>query len=173
MGDGEPTTHLSCARWGGHQDVLKAMESSDPISAVLQHKSSELWTASPGTTVYEAIKMMAEKDIGALLVMKGDKLVGLISEREYTRDVILKEKSSQGTLVEDIMIAKLVTVEPSDTVQHCMELMTNRRFRYLPVVSNGDLVGLVSIGDLVKWVISAQDALIGQLESYIKGSYPG
>lgn len=148
------------------------MESSDPISAVLQHKSSDLWTTTPGTTVFEAIEQMADKDIGALLVMKNGKLVGLISEREYTRDVILREKSSKDTPVEDIMISKLVTVAPSDSVQHCMELMTNRRFRYLPVVTDGEVLGLVSIGDLVKWIISAQDALIGQLEGYIKGSYP-
>ena len=149
------------------------METTDPISAVLHNKSPEFWTTTPDTTVYEAIELMAEKRIGALLVMDGDQLAGLISEREYTREVILKDKSSRNTPVKDIMISKLIAVSPSDSVEHAMELMTVRRFRYLPVLSEGKVVGIVSIGDLVKWIISAQGALIGQLEGYIKGSYPG
>lgn len=149
------------------------MQSTDPISAVLHHKSVDLWTTTPDTTVYKAIELMAEKRIGALLVMEGDRLAGLITEREYTRGVILKDKSSRDIPVRDIMIKKLVTVSPSDTVGHAMQLMTDERFRYLPVVSGEKVVGLVSIGDLVKWIISAQGALIGQLEGYITGAYPG
>ena len=148
------------------------MESSDPVSAVLQHKSPDLWSIAPDASVYEAIEMMADKDIGVVLVMAKGKLVGMFSEREYTRDVILKKKSSRTTAVKDIMISKPVTVTPSDTVQECMEIMTNRRFRYLPVVAGGKVIGLISIGDLVKWIISAQDALIDQLENFIKGAYP-
>jgi signal-transduction protein with cAMP-binding, CBS, and nucleotidyltransferase domain len=148
------------------------MESTDPISAVLHHKSTELWNTTPDATVFEAIELMAEKDVGALLVMEGDELAGLISEREYTREVILKDKSSRSTPVREIMIAKPVTIDPSDTVEQAMQLMTDRHFRYLPVLSEGKVIGIVSIGDLVKWIISAQGALIGQLQGYIKGSYP-
>ena len=121
------------------------MESSDPVSAFLQHKSGDLWSITPDATVYEAIEMMADKDIGVVLVMAKGKLVGMFSEREYTRDVILKKKSSRTTAVKDIMISKPVTVAPSDTVQQCMEIMTQRRFRYLPVVAEGKVIGLVSI----------------------------
>jgi CBS domain-containing protein len=148
------------------------MESSDPISALLQHKSPDLWTAAPDVTVFEAIELMAEKNVGALLVMDGGKLVGLITERDYTRGVILKERSSRSTPVREIMTTDPVHVSPSDTVQHCMEIMTNQRFRHLPVISEGQVIGLVSIGDLVKWIISAQGALIDHLENFILGSYP-
>ena len=148
------------------------MESSDPISALLQHKSPELWSTAPGATVFEAIELMAEKGIGSLMVMEDGKLVGLITERNYMRDVILKERSSRSTPVGEIMTKDPVHVSPSDSVQHCMEIMTNRRFRHLPVVLDGQVVGIVSIGDLVKWIISAQDAMIGQLEDFIKGAYP-
>ena len=148
------------------------MESTDPVSALLQHKSSDLWTAAPDDTVIDAIGMMAEKNVGALLVMDGGKLVGLFTERDYTRGVILKERSSRSTPVCEIMTSDPVHVSPADTVQHCMEIMTNQRFRHLPVISEGQVIGLVSIGDLVKWIISAQGALIDHLENYIIGSYP-
>ena len=148
------------------------MESSDPVSALLQHKSPDLWTAAPDDTVFDSIGLMADKNVGALLVMDGRKLVGLFTERDYTRGVILKERSSRSTTVREIMTSDPVHVAPSDTVQHCMEIMTNQRFRHLPVVSEGEVIGLVSIGDLVKWIISAQDALIEHLENFILGSYP-
>ncbi len=148
------------------------MESSDPISSLLRHKNHDLWSTAPETTVFEAIELMAEKGIGSLLVMEGDKLVGLITERNYMRDVILKERSSRSTPVREIMTSEPVQVGPSDTVRHCMELMTNRRFRHLPVVSEGKVVGIVSIGDLVKWIISAQEAMIGHLKDFIQGTYP-
>ena len=148
------------------------MESSDPISALLQNKNIDLWSVAPDITVFEAIDLMTEKNVGSLLVMDGSKLVGLVTERDYTRGVILKEKSSRSTPVREIMTTDPVHVGPSDTVEHCMEIMTNRRLRHLPVVSEGQVVGIVSIGDLVKWIISAQDAMIGHLENFIKGTYP-
>ena len=148
------------------------MESSDPISALLQNKNIDLWSVAPDITVFEAIDLMTEKNVGSLLVMDGSKLVGLVTERDYTRGVILKEKTSRSTPVREIMTTDPVHVGPSDTVEHCMEIMTNRRLRHLPVVSEGQVVGIVSIGDLVKWIISAQDAMIGHLENFIKGTYP-
>lgn len=150
----------------------ETMEISDPISSVLQHKSSDLWSISPETTVYEAIELMADKDIGALLVLDGERLYGLITERDYTRGVILKKRSSRKTPVSEIMSAEPVTVTSGDTVEHCMKLMTDRRIRHIPVLSGGTVSGIVSIGDLVKWTISAQGAMIDQLENFIKGSYP-
>jgi CBS domain-containing protein len=148
------------------------MEMSDPISLILQHKSAELWSIDPETTVYEAIELMAEKDIGALLVLEGDHLRGLITERDYTRGVILKKRSSREMPVREIMSSKPVTVTPSDSVERCMKLMTEQRIRHIPVLEGGKVSGLVSIGDLVKWTISAQGAMIDQLENFIKGSYP-
>lgn len=148
------------------------MESSVPISAVLQHKSSDLWSIGPDTTVFEAISLMADKNIGALLVLDGERLHGLITERDYTRGVILKKRSSRDTPVREIMSAEPVTVTPGDTVEHCMQLMTERRIRHIPVLDGGQVTGIVSIGDLVKWIISAQGAMIDHLENFIKGSYP-
>ena len=152
--------------------IGRSMEISDPISGLLQHKSSSLWSVTPDTMVYDAIALMAEKNVGALLVMDGSTLAGLITERDYTRDVALKDKSSHSTAVKEIMTAEPVLVAPSDTVQHCMEMMTNRRFRHLPVLDGDRVVGIVSIGDLVKWTISAQGAMIDQLENFIIGAYP-
>jgi CBS domain-containing protein len=148
------------------------MESSDPISSVLQHKNPELWTIGPETTVYDAIELMADKNIGSLLVLEGGKLCGMLSERDYTRGVILKQRTSRQTPVREIMSTQVVTVTPSDTVEHCMKLMTDRRIRHIPVLAEGKVAGIVSIGDLVKWIISAQEAMIDHLENFIKGSYP-
>lgn len=152
--------------------MVGIMESSVPISAVLQHKSSDLWSIGPDTTVYEAIALMADKNIGALLVLEGDQLLGMITERDYTRGVILKKRSSRKTPVREIMSPEPVSVTPGDTVEHCMKLMTDLRIRHIPVVASGRVSGIVSIGDLVKWIISAQGAMIDQLENFIKGSYP-
>jgi predicted transcriptional regulator len=142
------------------------------INEILSNKSSQIWGVSPEATVFEAIQLMAEKNIGALPVMTGDKLVGVVSERDYTRKVALKGKSSKDTKVREILAAP-VTATPSHTVEDCMKLMTTHRVRHLPVLDGDKLVGLVSIGDLVNWIITAQSVTINQLESYITGHYPG
>ncbi len=149
------------------------MEIADSIWSLLKNKDSDLWTTPPDGTVFDAIKQMSEKNVGALLVMDGDKLVGIVSERDYTRNVILKGKSSKDTPVSAIMTTDLVTITADDTVADGLKTMTERRVRHLPVKNGDEIVGVVSIGDLVKWIISAQGALIEQLEGYIQGSYPG
>jgi CBS domain-containing protein len=143
-----------------------------PVSAILAHKGSTVWSVKPEETVFEAIRMMVEKNIGALPVMQAERLIGMISERDYTRKVVIKGKSSKETPVKDIMSEELVVVTPHETVEECMRLMTERRVRHLPVVEDNKLLGIVSIGDLVKWTISAQAATIDQLQKYIDGSYP-
>lgn len=148
------------------------MEISDPISAVLQNKSQDLWTIPPDATVFDAIALMAEKNIGVLPVLDGGQLVGVVSERDYTRQVILRGKASKTTLVRDIMTSDPICVAPSDTVAHGMKLMTEKKVRHLPVIQSGAVVGLISIGDLVRWTISAQGALIHHLENYISNPYP-
>lgn len=142
------------------------------ISEILAQKGSLLWSISPDATVYEAIELMAEKNIGALPVVSENTLLGVISERDYTRKIALQGKSSKDTKVREI-VAPAVTASPSHTVQECMKLMTAHRVRHLPVLEGGRLVGLVSIGDLVNWIINAQTVTIHQLESYITGHYPG
>ena len=149
------------------------MNSSGIVSALLHHKGSQIWSVSPETTVYEAIKMMAEKNIGALLVMAEGKLFGVFTERDYTRKVALQGKSSKETRVKEICSSDVVTVGLHHSVEDCMKLMTERRMRHLPVVAAGAVVGLVSIGDLVNWTISAQNATIAQMEQYIAGGLPG
>jgi CBS domain-containing protein len=150
------------------------MEVFDPISTVLTYKSHHgIWTTAPETTVYDAIQLMADKNIGALPVMNKASLVGIISEREYTREVILKGKSSKTTHVQDIMTTDIVSVSPHDSAVGSMQVMTERKIRHLVVVDDNRMVGIVSIGDLVKWIITAQDTLIHQLEDYIRGGYPG
>ena len=142
------------------------------INEILAHKGPQTWTISPDVTVFEAIEIMADKNIGALPVMNGDQLLGVISERDYTRKVALKGKSSRETKVREILTPP-ITATPSHTVEDCMKLMTSNRVRHLPILDGGKVVGLVSIGDLVNWIISAQSATIYQLESYITGHYPG
>jgi len=142
------------------------------INEILTLKGPQLWNVGPDATVFEAIQLMAEKNIGALPVMSGDKLLGVMSERDYTRKIAVKGRSSRDTKVQEI-IASPVTVSPSQTVEECMRLMTEHRVRHLPVLEGGRVVGLVSIGDLVNWIIGAQSAAIHQLEGYISGHYPG
>ncbi len=144
---------------------------SGMISEVLAAKDGPLWTVPPETTVFEAIKLMAEHNIGAVLVMNGSALVGLMTERDYTRNVALKGKSSKDTRVQDIVNLSPSTVAPHHTVEHCMRLMTEGRVRHLPVLRDGHVIGIVSIGDLVNWIIRAQNATITQLEGYISGHY--
>ena len=143
------------------------------IEEILQHKSANLWTIAADATVFDAIHLMADKNIGALLVMTGDRLVGIISERDYTRKVALKGKSSRETQVREIVSTPVISVTPDHTVEECMRLMTENRVRHLPVLDSDRVVGVVSIGDLVNWIISTQSVTITQLESYISGQYPG
>jgi CBS domain-containing protein len=140
------------------------------ISEILSHKGSMVLTVPPEATVFEAIQKMAEKNIGALLVTDKEKLVGIISERDYTRKVALKGKSSKELKVREI-VSNPVTVTPKHTIEDCMRLMTEHRVRHLPVLEGEKIVGVVSIGDLVNWIISAQSTAIKQLETYISG-YP-
>src|SRR5262249_44942930 len=125
------------------------------------------------STVFDAIQLMSDKNIGALLVMESDKLVGMFSERDYTRKVILKGKSSKATSVREIISTPVISVERGHTVEECMRLMTEHRIRHLPVLDEGKVVGIVSIGDLVNWIISAQNVALAQMEDYISGRYPG
>jgi CBS domain-containing protein len=143
------------------------------IDEILQHKPANLWSIAPDATVFDAIHLMADKNIGALLVMAGDRLVGVISERDYTRKVALKGKSSRDTQVREILSTPAISVTPDHTVEECMRLMTEHRVRHLPVLENARVVGILSIGDLVNWIISRQSVTITQLESYISGQYPG
>ena len=145
------------------------MKSSVPISALLHHKGTALWSIAPEATVFEAIKLMADKNIGSLLVLSGDRLVGVFTERDYTRKIALQGKRSKETQVREILSGKIVSVTPHQTVEECMRLMTENRVRHLPVLESEKVVGVVSIGDLVNWTISAQDAAIAQMEQYIAG----
>src|SRR5215210_2450193 len=137
------------------------------LKQLLDMKGGQVYSIRPEAKVIEALQLMAQKDVGALLVMTGDKLAGIISERDYARKVILHGKSSQDITVREIMTSDVVTVDPSQSVEECMGLMTQRRVRHLPVCEGDKLVGLVSIGDLVKEVIAEQEQTIKQLESYI------
>ncbi|HLQ86438.1 MAG TPA: CBS domain-containing protein [Salinisphaeraceae bacterium] len=139
------------------------------VRALLEGKSGNVWSVSPNDSVYDAIAMMAEKNIGAVLVMEEDKLVGVMSERDYARKVILAGHSSKETSVSAVMTERVIFVKPHETVEECMALMTERRIRHLPVMEEGKLLGVVSIGDLVKAVISEQQFMIEQLENYITG----
>jgi CBS domain-containing protein len=145
------------------------MKTTYPISSILHHKKPALWSIAPEATVFEAIKLMAEKNIGSLLVMSGGKLTGIFTERDYTRKVALHGKTSKETSVWEIMPKELTTVTPNDSVEECMRLMTEKRLRHLPVVAGPAVVGIISIGDLVNWIISTQNAAIEQMEQYIAG----
>lgn len=137
------------------------------LKQLLSAKGREVYSIGPDAKVIEALQLMAQKDIGALVVMEGSRVVGMISERDYARKVSLQGKSSQDVPVREIMTSDVVTVEPTRTVEECMGLVTQRRIRHLPVCESGKLIGLVSIGDLVKDVIADQEQTIRQLESYI------
>lgn len=141
------------------------------VADVLRNKTHHIvHSVRPEASVLEAIALMAEQGIGALLVMEGEHVVGILSERDYARKVVLMDRSSQATPVADIMTSAVMFVHPSQTITECMELMTEKRLRHLPVMVNDKLLGMVSIGDLVKEVISEQQSLINQLEQYIRGA---
>lgn len=148
------------------------MKPTATIGSLLGRKGREVWSIAPESTVYQAIVMMAEKGVGALLVLHEGQLSGIVSERDYTRKVILKGRSSKEERVEEIMTRDVVTASPETTVEEGMRLMTERHIRHLPILDSGAVVGVISIGDLVKWIISAQEETIQQLASYISGSYP-
>ncbi|MEW6160628.1 MAG: CBS domain-containing protein [Verrucomicrobiota bacterium] len=149
------------------------MKISGAISEILNQKGAQVYSIPPEAMVFDAIQMMADKNVGALLVMKDARLVGIISERDYTRKVALKGKSSRQTPVREIISSDVIYATPDYTVDDCMRLMTEHRIRHLPVLQGDTVVGVVSIGDLVNWIISAQSIAIDQLENYITGQYPG
>jgi CBS domain-containing protein len=145
---------------------------AEKIVSILNSKDDHIWSIGPDETVYDAIALMADKRIGALLVVAEHKLIGIITERDYARKVILRGRSSKDTPVRDIMTSSLITVTPDHTVDECMRLVTEHRIRHLPVLDNDRLVGLISIGDLVNSIIEAQKQTINHLHSYITGGYP-
>jgi CBS domain-containing protein len=139
---------------------------------ILQLKGNDVWSITPSATVFEALRLMADKDVGALLVMEADHLVGMISERDYARKVILQGKSSRETLVGEIMTSKVISIHPDQTVQECMGLMNDHRIRHVPVVENEHVLGVVSIGDVLKDIIYVQKRRIKEMETRLTSSGP-
>ena len=137
------------------------------VAKLLQHKQPDVWSIRPGDTVYDAIKMMEEKSIGALAVKDRDLLIGILSERDYARKVILKGRSSKDTRVEEIMTRDVLTTEPQRSIEHCMAVMTENQIRHLPIVEGNKLIGMISLGDVVKEIISEQKGKIEHLEHYM------
>jgi CBS domain-containing protein len=148
------------------------MEITTPVGSILDRKGRNLWSIAAKATVYEAIALMAEKNVGALPVMDGPTMLGMISERDYTRKVILHGRVSRETPVADIMTRDVITVVPGDSVEDCLEIMTKNHVRHLPVIEDSRMVGLVSIGDLVNWIILAQSSKIDDLQRFVTGAYP-
>jgi len=144
---------------------------AETVRELLAAKGGGVWTVPPGASVYEAIALMAEKEIGALVVKDGARVVGILSERDYAREVILKNKSSKTTSVDEIMTEKVIYVSPERRIEECMALMTKYRVRHLPVMAEDSLVGMISIGDVLKEVIAGKEFLIEQLTNYLSGSY--
>ena len=149
------------------------MNPVDTIDSVLKLKGREVWSIEPTATVYEAIEKMSTRSVGALPVLAAGKLVGIISERDYARKVILKERSSKHTEVREIMTCPVISVTTKHTVEECMRTITEHRIRHLPVMEGERVVGIISIGDLVNWIITRQEETIHQLHGYIAGAYPG
>ena len=149
------------------------MDVGGTIDAILHSKSDEIYSIAHDATVFEAIEMMDRKNVGALLVMEAERLVGIISERDYTRKVFLRGKRSRETQVAELMSTNVTVAHPREPVEKCLHMMTDKHIRHLPVVDGGTVVGVISIGDLVKHIISCQSATIAHLESYIHGGYTG
>lgn len=139
------------------------------VRDILKVKGHEVWKVDLNATVFEALRLMAEKEVGALVVMDGDKIAGIISERDYARKVVLLGRTSPNTLVKEIMTSPVAYTQPNQPIEECMAIMTDKRIRHLPVLENGQLIGIISIGDLVKAIIADQKFIIEQLERYIKG----
>lgn len=153
--------------------MAAGIEMTETAGTILKAKGSQVWWLPPEATVYDAIALMAEKRIGAVLVCEEGRPIGIVSERDYARKVILMGRSSKDTRVREIMSSPLITVTPERTVDECMRIMTAHRVRHLPVLEGERLVGVISIGDLVNSIISAQAETIHQLKNYISGRYPG
>ena len=137
------------------------------VNDILKNKSSQVFSIQPGISVYEAIRVMGEKNIGALLVIENEKLKGILSERDYARKIVLKNRKSTETLVSEIMTEKVITVSPTDSIEHCMSTMSENKIRHLPVVDNEKVVGIISIGDVVTAIIHVQQETINHLKNYI------
>jgi len=148
------------------------MNPVDTIDSVLKLKGRQVWWVDPTETVYEAIAKMSAKSVGALPVMASGKLVGIVSERDYARKVILKDRSSKHTEVREIMTTPVISITPKHTVEECMRMITENRIRHLPVMDGERVIGIISIGDLVNWIITAHEETIGHLTNYIEGRYP-
>ncbi|MCW8902921.1 MULTISPECIES: CBS domain-containing protein [Sedimenticola] len=141
------------------------------VENLLAEKDGQIWSITPDATVYEALVLMDQKDIGALLVMQGNKLIGILSERDYARKIIIKGKSSKETLVKEVMTTEVCYVDKKKRMDECLAIMSDKRIRHLPVMENNQLIGLVSIGDVVKSIISEQEIVIDDLYNYINGVY--
>lgn len=149
------------------------MEINGTVYDILHNKSGEILTTNPADSVYDAIRLMGEKNVGALVAMEDGQVVGVLSERDYSRKVVLQGRTSRDTRVGEIISRPAITVCSKDGIGKCMQLMTGNRIRHLPVVDDGRLVGVVSMGDLVNWVMQSQLHTIQQLQGYISGDYPG
>jgi|SRR5579862_8810428 len=150
----------------------RAVDLHEPVRSLLAQKGRAVWSISPEASVFEAIETMSHKHIGALVALNSNRLAGIITERDYARKVILKGRHSRETRVHEIMSTPVFYITPEHSIGQCMDLMTTNRIRHLPVLENDQVVGMISIGDLIKWVISAQDDTIRHLNNYITGSYP-
>lgn len=139
------------------------------IQTLLKKKGYDVWSIAPDASVYDAIHLMAEKAVGALIVMDGQKLVGVISERDYARKIILEGRSSENTKISEIMSSEVITTGPDNRIEECMAIMTERRIRHLPVIDGDEVLGIISLGDLVKYIIAEQQFVIEQMERYING----
>ncbi len=148
------------------------MQITGTVEAILQAKGNAVWSVGPDEMVFDAIRVMAEHNVGALLVMDGPKLVGVVSERDYTRKVALQGRSSRQTRVREILTEKVFAVSLETSIEQCMKIMSEQRVRHLPVMRGDSAIGVISVSDLVDWIIGAQRATIDQLQSYISGQYP-
>ncbi len=141
----------------------------DTVGELLKNKGNDLWTIEPQATVYQVLELMADKDVGSVLVVENDKLLGIFTERDYARKLILKGKISKDTVVNELMTKELLIVGPKSTIEDCMSIMTTEKIRHLPVMENEKLIGIITIGDLVKKIIADQENTIKQYEKYIGG----